>query len=228
VSYLLNGSNWALSQPMNIPSLIVAQLFITLVSVAIGLAIAFPLALFVSISRPSYRPALNPATYYGPLIGVTDIIYTIPSLAFMAFLVPWTGFNPATIIIPLVAYTQLVLIRNIVAARHAVDSTLVDVGRAMGMNGVQLQRYVVLPLSLPLIVAGLRVVTVTSIGIATLAPWIGIEDIGTLIYQGFNFSYNDQIVAGVIVVSVLAVAADLLLLAIQRVLSRGRQILPVS
>jgi osmoprotectant transport system permease protein len=228
VSYLLNGSNWALSQPMNIPSLILAQLSITLVSVVIGLAIAFPLALLVSISRPSYRPILNPATYYTPLIGVTGALYTIPSLAFMAVLVPWTGLNPATIIIPLVVYTQLVLIRNIVAARRAVDPTLVDVGRAMGMNGVQLQRYVVLPMSLPLIVAGLRVVTVTTIGIATFAPLIGVEDIGTLIFQGFNFSYNDQILAGVIVVSVLAIAADLLLLAVQRVLSRGRQIVPAT
>jgi osmoprotectant transport system permease protein len=214
---------------MNIPSLVLSQLFITLVSVAIGLAIAFPLALVVSISRPSYRPVLNPAKYYGPLIGLTDILYTIPSLAFVAFLVPWTGLsNPVTIIIPLVAYTQLVLIRNIVAARHAVDPTLVDVGRAMGMNGVQLQRYVVLPLSLPLIVAGLRVVTVTTIGIATIAPWIGVADIGTLIYQGFNFAYNAEIVAGVIVVSVVAVAADLLLLVIQRLLSRGQEIIPAT
>jgi osmoprotectant transport system permease protein len=228
VSYLLNGSNWALSRPMNIPSLIVAQLSITLVSVVIGLVIAFPLALLVSVSRPSHWPVLNPVKYYGPLVGVTGVLYTIPSLAFMAFLVPWTGLNPATIIIPLVTYTQLVLIRNIVAARHAVDPTLVDVGRGMGMNGVQLQRYVVLPLSLPLIVAGLRVVTVTTIGIATFAPLIGVEDIGTLIFQGFNFSYNDEIVAGVIVVSVVAISADLLLLAVQRWLSRGRQIVAAT
>jgi osmoprotectant transport system permease protein len=228
VSYLLKGSNWALSQPMNIPSLILSQLSMTLVSVIIGLAIAFPLAFLVSISRPSHRPIFNPARYYGPLIAGTGVLYTIPSLAFMAFLVPWTGLNPATIIIPLVVYTQLVLIRNIVAARHAVDPTLVDVGRAMGMNGFQLQRYVVLPLSLPLIVAGLRVVTVTTIGIATFAPLIGVEDIGTLIFQGFNFSYNDEIIAGVIVVSVLAIAADLLLLAIQRLLSRGQRIVPAA
>jgi osmoprotectant transport system permease protein len=228
VSYLLNGTNWNLSQPMNIPSLILAQLGISLVSVVIGLAIAFPLALLVSTARPSYHPVLNPAKYYGPLIGITDILYTIPSLAFMAFLVPVTGLKPATIIIPLVAYTQLVLIRNIVAARRAVDPTLLDVGRAMGMNWVQLQRYVVLPLSLPLIVAGLRVVTVTSIGIATLSHLIGVDDIGTLIFQGFNFAYNDEILAGVIVVSVIAIAADLLLLGIQSLLSRGRQLTPVT
>ena len=226
MSFILNGANWDLSQPNNIPSLILAHLAIAAVSVGIGMVIAFPLALLVSISRPSYRPLLNPATYYVPLVGVTGILYTIPSLAFMALLVPVTGLTPATIIIPLVAYTQLVLIRNIVAARHAVDPTLLDVGRAMGMNGFQLQRYVVLPLSLPLIVAGLRVVTVTSIGIATFAPWIGVEDIGTLINQGFNYSYNDEILAGVIIVSLLAISADLLLLAVQSVLSRGRRISP--
>jgi osmoprotectant transport system permease protein len=228
VSYLLNGANWNLSQPMNIPSLILAQLGLGLVSVAIGLAIAFPLALLVSTARPSYHPMLNPAKYYSPLIGVTDVLYTIPSLAFMAFLVPVTGLNPATIIIPLVAYTQLVLIRNIVAARRAVDLTLLDVGRAMGMNWIQLQRYVVLPLSLPLIVAGLRVVSVTSIGIATLSHLIGVDDIGTLIFQGFNFAYNDEILAGVILVSVVAIATDLLLLGIQSLLSRGRQLTPVT
>jgi osmoprotectant transport system permease protein len=228
VSYLLNGANWNLSQPMNIPSLILAQLGLALVSVAIGLAIAFPLALLVSTARPSYHPVLNPAKYYGPLIGITDILYTIPSLAFMAFLVPVTGLKPATIIVPLVAYTQLVLIRNIVAARRAVDSTLLDVGRAMGMNWIQLQRYVVLPLSLPLIVAGLRVVTVTSIGIATLSHLIGVDDIGTLIFQGFNFAYNDEILAGVIIVSVIAIAWDLLLLGVQSLLSRGRQLTPVT
>jgi osmoprotectant transport system permease protein len=228
VSYLLNGANWNLSQPMNIPSLILAQLGLGLVSVAIGLAIAFPLALLVSTARPSYHPVLNPAKYYSPLIGVTDVLYTIPSLAFMAFLVPVTGLNPATIIIPLVAYTQLVLIRNIVAAKRAVDQTLLDVGRAMGMNWIQLQRYVVLPLSLPLIVAGLRVVSVTLIGIATLSHLIGVDDIGTLIFQGFNFAYNDEILAGVILVSVVAIATDLLLLGIQSLLSRGRQLTPVT
>jgi len=228
LSFILNGANWSLSQQNNIPSLILAQLGLALVSVAIGLAIAFPLALLVSTARPSYHPVLHPAKYYGPLIGFADIVYTIPSLAFMAFLVPITGLTPLTIIIPLVAYTQLVLIRNIVAARHAVDPTLLDVGRAMGMSWIQLQRYVVLPLSLPLIIAGLRVVTVTSIGIATLSYLIGVEDIGTLIAQGINFAYNDEILAGVIIVSAVAITADLLLLGVQSLLSRGRELTPVT
>ncbi|MGO8949863.1 MAG: ABC transporter permease [Ktedonobacterales bacterium] len=228
MSYLLNGSNWAPSNPMGIPNLLLAHVYITVVSVGIGLAIAFPLALLVTISRPSNRPVLNPVNYYGPMIGFSATLYTIPSLAFVAILVPFTGLAPATIIIPLVVYAQLVLIRNIVAAIRAVDPTLVEVGRAMGMNSLQLQRNVILPLALPLIVAGLRVVTVTTIGIATVAPLIGVTDLGTLVFQGINFAYYDESLAGVIVITALAIAADLLLLGIQRLLGRGRQISPAT
>lgn len=228
MAYILDGTHWELSDPMSIPNLVLAHLYLTLASLIIGLVIAFPLAILVSISRPSYRPVLNPATYYGPLIGFSGFLYTIPSLGFMALLVPFTGLAPATIIIPLVAYMQLIMIRNIVAGIHAVDPTLVEVGRAMGMNGWQLLRRVVLPLSLPVIVAGLRVVTVTTIGIATVAPLIGVADIGTLIFQGFNFAYNDEILAGAIIVSVVAIAADFLLLALQNLLSRGRRIAAVN
>jgi len=131
-------------------------------------------------------------------------------------------------VIPLVAYAQVVLIRNIVAAIRAVDPALVEVGRAMGMSTYQLQSRVVLPLALPVIIAGLRVATVTTIGIATLAPLVGTEDLGTMIFQGFNFSYKDEVIAGVILVSLLAIVADLLLLAAQSWLGRGRQIVPAA
>jgi osmoprotectant transport system permease protein len=248
VSYLLDGTHWNLSDPMSIPHLILAHLYLTVVSVGIGLVIAFPLALLISRTRPAtasvshpvrvYAPLIGAASFlfkiptarlYAPVIGGASFVYTIPSLAFVAFLVPFTGLsNPLTMIIPLVAYTQLVLIRNIVAAIRAVDPALVEVGRAMGMNGPQLQVRVVLPLSLPVIVAGIRVATVTTIGIATIAQWVGVADIGTLIYQGQNFAYNDEILAGVIVVSLFAILADLLLLAVQAVLGRGRQIVPAT
>ena len=84
------------------------------------------------------------------------------------------------------------------------------------------------PLALPVIIAGLRVATVTTIGIATLGPWVGTDDLGTLIFQGFNFSYNDEVIVGVVLVSLLAIVADLLLLAVQAALGRGRQIVPAG
>jgi osmoprotectant transport system permease protein len=218
VGFLTDPYNWRLSNPDSVPVLLGAHIYITVLSMAIGLLIAFPIALLVARYRRAYLPVLTTA----------GIIYTLPSLAVLAFLVPFTGLSLATVLIPLVAYAQVVLIRNIVAAIRAVDPALVEVGRAMGMNAFQLQWRVVLPLALPVIIAGLRVATVTTIGIATLAPLVGTDDLGTMIFQGFNFSYNDEVVAGVIVVSLLAVVADLALLALQALLARGRQIVPAA
>jgi osmoprotectant transport system permease protein len=217
VSYILNGSHWNLGDPQSIPNLLLAHLYLTLVSVGIGLVIAFPIALLIA-RFVRLRP---------PVFGTATFFYTIPSLAFVAFLLPTTGLRATTIIIPLVLYTQIVLIRNIVAAIQAIDPALVEVGRAMGMNRTQVLLRVVLPLALPVVIAGLRVATVTTIGIASIAPLIGVDDLGTLIFQGFNFSYNDEIVAGAILVTALAIGADLLLLALQAALGRGREILPV-
>jgi osmoprotectant transport system permease protein len=127
-------------------------------------------------------------------------------------------------LVPLIAYAQVVLIRNIVAAVRAVDPTLVEVGRAMGMNRIQLQRRVVLPLALPIIVAGIRVVAVTTIGIATLGPYVGTQNLGTLIYDGIYLGRPSEIVAGAILIIGLAITVDLLLLGVQRLLNRGGQV----
>jgi osmoprotectant transport system permease protein len=140
----------------------------------------------------------------------------------MAFLIPITKLTPATVIIPLVLYTQVVLIRNIVAAIRSIDPTLVEVGRAMGMNTAQLQLRVVLPLAAPIIIAGLRVTTVTTIGIAAIGPLFGVENLGYLITDGLALSYNDQILAGAISIAIVAVGADLLLLGVQSWINRGR------
>lgn len=218
MSYILDGYNWDLTDPGSIPNLLIAHISITAVCVLIGLAIAFPLALLVARFTRFYLPAVSAA----------GILYTLPSLALFAILIPFTAFSPATVIIPLVIYTQVVLIRNIVAGIRAVDPQLVEVGRAMGMNSWQLQRRVVLPLAMPVIIAGIRIVTVTTIGIATLAPWVGTEDLGTLMYQGFNFARSDMEAAGTILVIVLAVATDLLLLGVQAALSRGQRVNALS
>ena len=187
MDFLLHPANWDLTDPGSIPYLFLDHLYITGLTLLIGLLIAFP-------------------------------------IAFLAYMIRITGFTLATILVPLIAYAQVVLIRNIVAAIRAVDPTLVEVGRAMGMNGVQLQRRVVLPLSLPIIVAGIRVVAVTTIGIATLGPYVGTPNLGTLIYDGINFARNDEIVAGAILITALAITVDLLLLGAQRLLNRGGQV----
>lgn len=210
--YIFDGAHWNLSDPTSIPNLLFTHLYITVISIGIGLVIAVPVALLVS-----RYPRL-----YGPVLTASSILYTIPSLAAFAFLVPITGLAGPTVIIPLVIYSQVTLIRNIVAAIRAVDPALVDVGRAMGMNRWQLQWHVVLPLALPVIVAGLRVATVTAIGIAALGFLVGVDTLGYAIQQGFNFASRDQTLGGVILVTLLAMVADLLLVLVQRWLEHGR------
>jgi osmoprotectant transport system permease protein len=214
MDFLLHPANWDLTDPSSIPYLFLDHLYITGLTLLIGLLIAFPIAfLVVRYTRLNL-----------PVQTTASILYTIPSFAFLGYMVSVTGFSLATILVPLVAYAQVVLIRNIVAAVRAVDPTLVEVGRAMGMNPIQLQRRVVLPLSLPIIVAGIRVVAVTTIGIATLGPYVGTQNLGTLIYDGIYLGRNSEIVAGAILITALAIAVDLVLLGAQRLLNRGGQV----
>jgi osmoprotectant transport system permease protein len=214
VSYLLDPANWDITDYQSIPNLLLDHLYITGVSLAIALAIALPLALLISRYRWLYLP----------IITAAGVVYTLPSLAVVAILVPFTGLSATTIIIPLIAYAQLVLIRNMVAAITGVDPALVEVGRAMGMNGWQLQVRVILPLALPVIIAGVRVTAVTTIGIATIGALVGADNLGDLIFSGIANNFTAQIVAGAILVSALALVADLALLAVQALLSRGRSV----
>ena len=214
MQFLLDPTNWDVTIPNSIPNLFFDHVYLTLISVGLGLLIAFPIAFLVMRVRPLYTPVTLTAS----------ILYTIPSIAAMVLLIPLTGLENATVIIPLVAYTQIVLIRNIVAAIRSVDPGLIEVGRAMGMNGWQLQTKVVLPLALPVIIAGIRVVVVTTIGIASISQIVGVPDLGTLIFQGQTFAYNDEIIAGAILITALALGADLLLLLVQRLLARGQSL----
>ncbi len=211
MQYLLDASNWDITDPQSVPNLLLDHIEITLLCMLVGLAIALPISLLL----------VRHSRWYPPTITIASIIYTLPSLAFMAFLIPITKLTPATVFIPLVLYTQVVLIRNIVAAIRSIDPTLLEVGRAMGMNNVQLQLRVVLPLAAPVIIAGLRVATVTTIGIASIGPLFGTNNLGWLVTQGLNLAYYDMVLAGAIMLTVLAVGADLLLLGLQSLLNRG-------
>jgi osmoprotectant transport system permease protein len=164
----------------------------------------------------------------GPTITTASIIYTLPAMAVLGILVLFTGLNPPTIIIPLVLYNQLVLIRNTVAGINAVDPLLIEVGRAMGMNRRQILLRITLPLALPVIVAGVRIATVTTIGIATLSSLVGVSSLGDLIFTGLANLQNNQTLAGAILVSLLAVISDLLLLGVQTALNRGQKSLSIA
>ncbi len=218
MSYLLNPSNYDLSDPGSIPNLLVQHLAIVGISMLISIIIAVPLGIVVARFR-----WLN-----APVITTAGLMYTIPALALLGILVSFTGLTATTIIIPLVLYAQLALIRNTAAAVNGIDPLMLEVGRAMGMNRRQVLLRVTLPLALPVIIAGVRVAMVTSIGIASLAFLVGAGGLGDLIFIGISNLNNDQVIAGAIIISLLAVVADLLLLAAQVALNRGRSAISVA
>jgi osmoprotectant transport system permease protein len=216
LNYLLNPNSYNLADPNSIPNLFLRHMYIVGVAMVISILIAVPLGLLVS----RYR------RFYTPLITFTGLLYSIPAIAFVAVLITITGLTLGTIIIPLIVYNQLALISNTAAAVNNIDPLYLDVGRGMGMNRWQLFLRVTLPLALPVIVAGIRLSTVTTIGIASLAGFIGQGGLGSLIFMNITVGDYDAIFAGAFLLAILAIAADLLLLALQSWLNRGRNVAP--
>ncbi len=185
------------------------HLVLTVLAVAGGLAISFVLALVIRADR----------RWYGPLTGVAGTLYTIPSLALFAVLVPVTGLSVLTAEIGLVSYTLLVLLRNLVAGLDAVPPDVRDAAMAMGLSPTQRLARVELPLAMPLLIAGLRVATVTTIGLVMVTALIGEGGLGQVMLRGFNFRNWTAVYVGAALTVVLAFAADLLLVGLGRILT---------
>jgi osmoprotectant transport system permease protein len=220
MQYIFSPYNYDLTDPESIPNLFLQHLYLVGIAMLVSLIIAIPLGLLVA-----RRPRL-----YLFVITIADLLYTIPSIALVGVLitVPGLGLGLLTALIPLIIYTQLVLIRNTAAAVNGIDPLMIEVGRAMGMNSWQLFYRVTLPLALPVMIAGIRVATVTTIGIASLASLVGQGGLGDLIFKNITSNDIDAVIAGAILMSLFAIVADLALLAVQTVLNRGRSALAVS
>ncbi len=216
--YILQSYNYNLSDPESIPNLFSKHLSFVATIMLISLIIAIPIGILVAHYRRLYLP----------VITISGLLYTIPAIAAFALLIPFTKLTPATAIIPLVLYNQLVLIRNTSVAINGIDPLLLEVGRAMGMKPSQLLFRVTFPLALPVIVAGIRIATVTTIGIVALASLVGQSTLGDLIFQNLAFFDPDPIAAGAILTAAFAIVADLLLLALQVALNRGRSAVSVA
>src|SRR5215204_543914 len=156
---------------------------------------------------------------YPPVIGVTGVLYTIPSIALFVFLIPWTGLSRTTALVPLVAYTLLILIRNIVAGLDGVPPEVREAAQGMGYRRTRQLFSVELPLALPAIVAGIRIATVTTIGLITVTALIGQGGLGQFMIDGFQRDFRTPLMVGIILSVALAVAADLLLVGAERLVS---------
>lgn len=182
----------------------------TAVAVAVGFAISFLLALLIVRRR-----ALQ-----GPTIAVAGYLYTIPSLALFAILVPFTGLSFLTSQIGLVSYTLLILVRNIVAGLDGVPPEIREAADGMGYGPWQRLRRVELPLALPVIIAGLRVATVSTIGLVTVTALIGQGGLGFLIVRiGIDRLFATAILVGAVLTVALALTADALFLLGQRLIT---------
>ena len=183
------------------------HLWLTFLAVGIGLVISFPLAVL----------AHRHPRVYPPTTWLTGLLYTIPSLALFALLVPFTRLSTLTAEIGLVSYTLLILIRNIVSGLSAVPEDVKEAARGMGLTDRQLLWRVELPLAVPVVVAGLRIATVTTIGLVTVTALIGKGGLGALMLGGFRNLYPDvAVLVGVGLSVLLAVLVDGVLLGVQR------------
>jgi osmoprotectant transport system permease protein len=177
------------------------HLFLSIVSIVIATLIAIPLGIFIARRRKLAEP----------VIGITSIFQTIPSLALFGFLLPLFGIGNVTAIVALIIYALLPILRNTYTGITGVDQSAVEAGRGMGMTKNQILRMIELPLALPVIMAGLRTATVLTIGVATLAAFIGAGGLGDLIYRGLSTTRNEIVLAGAIPAAILAIVIDLIL-----------------
>ena len=188
------------------------HIVMTVLAVGIGFAISFALALAI---RRNGR-------LHGPVLAVSGTLYAIPSLALFALLIPFTGVQSlATAEIALVSYTILILVRNILAGFDAVPPDVLEAARGMGYTSWQQLWRVELPIALPVIIAGLRIATVTTIGLVTVTALIGLGGLGYVIIElGFNRFFLTATVVGAVGSVLLALLADRAFVLVERRLTR--------
>ena len=198
--------NWSIIVP-----LLAQHVRLTVVSVLIGALVAFPLALIARRSR----------FLAGSVLGVSTLVYTIPSLAMFAFVAPFTGLSETTVAIGLVLYSLVILVRNFLAGLRAVPADVREAARGMGYGPARLLWQVELPLALPSVMTGLRIATVSTVALVTVGVIVGQGGLGQIIIvNGFGANYyRPPIVFGTLACVLLAFVADQVLSLVQRLLT---------
>lgn len=197
------------SRSSQLTDALVEHIWITVVSVLLGLVVAFPLALLAR----RYRKL------EGVVVGTTTAIYTIPSLALFALLLPATGLSQTTVIIGLALYSLTILVRNIIEGLKSVPEDVRESALGMGYGRARQLFGVELPLALPTLMAGLRVATVSTVALTTVGSIVGYGGLGNLLIQAVDSQFRAQVLAAGLLCVLLAVAFDLLIVAVQRVLT---------
>jgi len=205
----ISSWQWVVDNRAEILRLLLQHIQLTVIAVTVGFVISFPLAVFAYRHRAAYAP----------ITWVTGLLYTIPGIALFVLLLPFTGLSITTAEVGLVSYTLLIFIRNTVTGLRAVPEDVKEAARGMGYTNRQLLWRVELPLALPAIVAGIRIATVSTIGLVTVAALIGRGGLGQLILEGLNRLFNTEVLVGALLSVALALAADGAMLLGQRALT---------
>lgn len=179
------------------------HIWIVGLSVGISVLTAVPIGIFITKNEVLAKKCIN----------VANVLMTVPSIALFGLMLPifslfGHGLGKVPAVVALVLYSQLPLIRNTYIAIKNVPPAIVDAGRGMGMTNWRLLREVEIPMAVPVILAGMRTAAVMNIGIAAIAAYIGAGGLGVFIRQGIGRSYDEMVVAGAILVSLLAILVD--------------------
>jgi len=198
-SYLINYYD-------RILMLFLQHLLLTVVSLSLALLIALPVGVFLSRFKMISVPVLS----------ILGILYSIPSLAMFAFLIPFVGLGLKPAIIALVAYSQLILVRNVMVGFQSIDPSIIEAGKGMGLGSFRLFWKIEFPLALPVIIGGVRIATISIIGIATIAAWINAGGLGVILFEGLYQNHTPKMIWGTIFVSLLAIVSNQLLLGLEK------------
>jgi osmoprotectant transport system permease protein len=205
--------NWLLDNWDQVLEALGQHIVIALTSIGIAFAISLVVGIWAARREAVFHAAM----------AVSGILYTIPTLAFLALLIPIVGLGKTNAIICMVAFSLMIMIRNVAVGIRNVPSEVVDAGRGMGMTAFDILTRIELPLAAPVIVAGLRIASVTVISVAVVAAYVNAGGLGTLIFNGISNDHAPKIWAGALTACALAIAADLSLARLESWL-RGRAV----
>ena len=193
---------------------VLVALYEHVVIVVVTLVIASALSLAIGIWAARRERVLRWA------LAASGVLYTVPTLAFLALLIPLVGLGRANAIICMVAFSLMILIRNVALGIRGIDANVIDAARGMGLTAKQILLRIELPLAAPVIVAGLRIATVTVVSVAVVAAYVNAGGLGTLIFNGISNDHAPKIWTGALTACALAVAADAALSALEGRLRR--------
>lgn len=198
--------NYVSQQHAYIIQLLLSHIKLTILSVTAAIVIGVPLGIFIS-GRQGVRK---------PVLGISNVIQAIPSLAILGFLVPYFGIGSGTAVFMVVLYSLLPILKNTCAGLDNINQETLEAARGIGMTKNQVLFKVKLPLALPVIMAGIRISSVTAVGLMTIAAYIGAGGLGTLVISGIQTDNSNMILSGAIPACLLALLMDFVMSRVER------------